>query len=61
MSDSENPRPVLKLKVTPRKATAKIQPPPPQPQGKLSQKPNAAWSDEFKRKMQEDMDALASR
>jgi hypothetical protein len=28
------------------------------PQSKLTQKPGAAWSDEFKQRMQEDMDAL---
>jgi hypothetical protein len=32
--------------------------PAPKPQSKLSQKPDAAWSDEFKTRMQEDMDAL---
>jgi hypothetical protein len=31
------------------------------PQGKLNQKPGAAWSDELKRRMQEDMDALLTR
>jgi hypothetical protein len=62
MSDSNpaNPRPVLKLKVTPRKRLPEPTPPP-QAQGKLGQKPGAAWSDEFKRRMQEDMDALSSR
>ena len=31
------------------------------PQSKLSQKPGAAWSDELKNRMQEDMDALLTR
>jgi hypothetical protein len=31
------------------------------PQGKLSQKPGAAWSDELKHRMQKDMDALLTR
>jgi hypothetical protein len=31
------------------------------PKSKLSQKPGAAWSDELKTRMQEDMDALMSR
>jgi hypothetical protein len=31
------------------------------PQGKVNQKPGAAWSDELKRRMQEDMDALLTR
>jgi hypothetical protein len=31
------------------------------PQSKLSQKPGAAWSDELKARMQEDMDALMPR
>jgi hypothetical protein len=62
MSDSNpsNPRPVLKLKTTPRKSSPEVATPQPRPQGKLSQKPGAAWSDEFKRRMQEDMDALMS-
>jgi hypothetical protein len=34
---------------------------PARPQSKPSQKPVAAWSDEFKRQMQEDMDALLTR
>jgi hypothetical protein len=63
MSDSNpaNPRPVLKLKTTPRKSPAAIKAPEPRAQSKVGQKPGAAWSDEFKRRMQEDMDALASR
>jgi hypothetical protein len=63
MSDSNpaNPRPVLKLKVTPRKRSPEVETPPPRAQGKLGQKPGSAWSDEFKRQMQEDMDALSSR
>jgi hypothetical protein len=59
---SSSPRPVLKLKTSPRKSPREIKTaPPPRSQGKLSQKPGAAWSDEFKRQMQEDMDALLTR
>jgi hypothetical protein len=62
MSDSipPNPRPVLKLKTAPRKLPAAVKIPP-QSHAKLNQKPGAAWSDEFKRRMQEDMDALLTR
>jgi hypothetical protein len=54
-------RTVLKLKTAPRKSPREVKTPPPRSQSKLSQKPNAAWSDEFKRSMQADMDALVSR
>jgi hypothetical protein len=33
----------------------------PRPQSKANQKPGAEWSDEYKQRMQADMDALASR
>jgi hypothetical protein len=56
----------LKLKAGVRKSPREshLAPPPkPQskPQSKLNQKSGAAWSDEYKRQMQEDMDALISR
>jgi hypothetical protein len=60
-SSPSNPlhRPVLKLKAAARKSPPEIKTAPPsRPESKLSQKPGAAWSDEFKRRMQEDMDAL---
>ena len=60
-SNSAGSRPVLKLKVS-RAARAEIQKPVQRgPQGKIDQKPGAAWSDELKRQMQEDMNALARR
>jgi hypothetical protein len=67
MSDSKpskpaSPRPTLKLKTSPRKLPQVNVQPAAQPQSKLAQKPNtAAWSDEFKRQMQQDMDALVRR
>jgi hypothetical protein len=68
MSDSNSdnttgaPRVTLKLKGAPRKAAAppKAEPLPQSPR-KSSQKPGAAWSDEYKERMQADMDALAGR
>ena len=62
MSDSipPNPRPVLKLKTAPRKSPPAVKTPP-QSHGKPNQKPGAAWSDELKHRMQEDMDALSTR
>jgi hypothetical protein len=62
MSDSNppNPRPVLKLKTAPRKSSPAVKTLP-LPQGKLNQKPGAALSDELKRRMQADMDALLTR
>jgi hypothetical protein len=68
MSDSNSssnppaPRFTLKLKPGVQKSPRESKRPPPQPaQSKVSQKPGAAWSDEYKQRMQEDMDALASR
>jgi hypothetical protein len=51
-------RTVLKLKTAPRKSPREVKTPPSRAQSKLTDKPNAAWSDEFKRQMQADMDAL---
>jgi hypothetical protein len=60
-SDS-TPRVTLKLKTGPRKtAEPRSNQPVPRPQSKASQKPGAEWSDEYKQRMQADMDALASR
>jgi hypothetical protein len=58
MSDSASPRPTLKLKVAPRKAATETKAPSPKPPSKASQKPGAHWSDEYKERMQRDMDAL---
>jgi len=69
MSDSNSsspptaPRPTLKLKAGPRKAPPTEAKPvqAPRPQANLKQKPGAHWSDEYKERMQADMDALANR
>jgi hypothetical protein len=64
-NSSSNPassRVTLKLKVGARKSARESKtPPPPQPQGKATLKPGAHWSDEYKERMQADMDALISR
>jgi hypothetical protein len=62
-SKSSAPRPVLKLKIAARKSPPEIKtaPPPTRSPGKLGQKPGAAWSDELKHRMQEEMDALLTR
>jgi hypothetical protein len=54
------PKPILKLKAGARKPTGESKAPPPKPQSK-NQKSGAAWSDEYKQRMQEDMDALIRR
>jgi hypothetical protein len=56
-SNPSNPlsRSILKLKTTARKSPREVKTQPPRSQSKLSQKPGAAWSDEFKRQMQADM------
>ncbi len=58
-SDSSPPRMTLKLKGPGRKPPEKVEapvitPPPGNPHGK----PGAQWSDEYKRRMQADMDEL---
>jgi hypothetical protein len=61
-SDSTPPRVTLKLKTGPRKpAEPSSNQPVARPQSKANQKPGAEWSDEYKQRMQADMDALASR
>ncbi len=61
-SNPTTPRLTLKLKagvkITPRESPSV---PPAKPHNKSNHKTGAAWSDEYKRQMQEDMDALASR
>jgi hypothetical protein len=55
-------RPTLKLKAGARKPAASNKTPPtPQPDKKAKLKPGAHWSDEYKDRMQADMDALATR
>jgi hypothetical protein len=64
MSNSNSPpsplgsRVTLKLKVAARKSATETKPPAPRSQtgGKL--KPGAHWSDEYKERMQADMDKL---
>jgi hypothetical protein len=61
--NNPNPRrPTLKLKAGARKPSATSNPPSvPLPDKKAKLKPGAHWSDEYKARMQADMDALASR
>jgi hypothetical protein len=64
-SNSDNPsstRVTLKLKAGARKPVEEAKPlPAARPQSKSNQKPGAHWSDEYKARMQADMDALTSR
>jgi hypothetical protein len=61
MDQSTPQRTTLKLKTAPRKPAREVKTAPLLPQTKSATKPGAAWSDEFKRQMQADMDALHSR
>lgn len=55
------PRRTLKLKVPGRKSPEAKKPPAnPVANKKVDQKPGAHWSDEYKRRMQADMDELNS-
>ena len=65
-----SPRRTLKLKVPARKPPEASKAPPSanvnanvnaNPNKKVDSKPGAHWSDEYKRRMQADMDSLASR
>jgi hypothetical protein len=60
-SNPSSSRPILKLKIAARKSPRENKTLPRQEQGKLSQKPGAAWSDELNQRMQADMDALMPR
>jgi hypothetical protein len=61
-SNPTSSRATLTLKVGARKSPRETKtPPPPQPKSNSKLKPGAHWSDEFKERMQADMDALASR
>jgi hypothetical protein len=59
------PRATLKLKAgvqkAPREAKVAATPAPQPQQSKSNSKPGAHWSDEYKQRMQADMDALTSR
>jgi hypothetical protein len=60
--DPKSPRVTLKLKAGVRKSPRESKAPPdPQPRSKANLKPGAHWSDEYKERMQADMDLLASR
>jgi hypothetical protein len=68
MNDSNSPsnptssRVTLKLKGAARKSVEDVKAPPvPQPHGKPNVKPGAHWSDEYKRRMQADMDKLTGK
>ena len=65
MNNTSSPtssRPTLTLKVGARKSPRESKTPPvPRPQDSSKLKPGAHWSDEYKERMQADMDALTSR
>jgi hypothetical protein len=59
MNNPNPSRPTLKLKAGARKPTPTSNPPSvPRPDKKAKLKPGAHWSDEYKDRMQADMDAL---
>jgi hypothetical protein len=59
MNNPNPPRPTLKLKAGARKPTPTSNTPSvPPPDKKAKLKPGAHWSDEYKERMQADMDAL---
>lgn len=61
-SDAKAPRTTLKLKGDARKSPTEGQAAPaPRPQNTAKLKPGAHWSDEYKERMQADMDALRTR
>ncbi|HLZ97991.1 MAG TPA: hypothetical protein VKP66_08560 [Steroidobacteraceae bacterium] len=61
-SNPTAPRPTLKLKGAARKSADDVKAAPvPQPQAKPNVKPGAHWSDEYKRRMQADMDKLTGK
>jgi hypothetical protein len=61
-SNPTPPRVTLKLKGAPRKPSDDIKAPAvPQPHGKPNVKSGAHWSDEYKRRMQADMDKLTGK
>jgi hypothetical protein len=61
-SSPPSSRVTLKLKTPARKSPDESKAPPnPQPQRKSNAKPGAHWSDEYKRRMQADMDELTRK
>jgi hypothetical protein len=61
-SNPASPRVTLKLKGAARKSGEVNKAPPiPQPNSKPNVKPGAHWSDEYKRRMQADMDKLTGK
>jgi hypothetical protein len=61
-SNPRSPRITLKLKGAARKSSNESKAPPiARPHGKPNLKAGAHWSDEYKRRMQADMDALTSK
>jgi hypothetical protein len=61
-SGPASPRTILKLKAGARKSPRESKTPPsPGPKDNSKLKPGAHWSDEYKERMQADMDALISR
>jgi len=60
-SGTPGARVTLKLKAGARKAPETNPQPVARPPSKPAVNPNARWSDEYKQRMQADMDALANR
>jgi hypothetical protein len=60
-SSSISTRPTLRLKDAPRKSREDRKAAVPAPQSNPKLKPGAHWSDEYKSRMQADMDALMRR
>jgi hypothetical protein len=59
-NSSSSARVTLKLKPGVRRAADEVKTSPiPRSQSREKQKPGAAWSDDYKRSMQEEMEALA--
>lgn len=61
MNNPNSPRPTLRLKAGARKPAQPSKVSTAEPNSKAKLKPGAHWSDEYKARMQADMDALASR
>ena len=61
-SNPTSPRATLKLKIGARKSPREPKTvPAPRPEATTKNKPGAHWSDEYKERMQADMDALIGR
>jgi hypothetical protein len=61
LSSGTSPRVTLKLKDAPRKSREHRKAAVPTPQSNPKLKPGAHWSDEYKSRIQADMDALMRR